>query len=254
MLTAVQTEIIRDILELNQNTETITIKTRGGLSQNYSYGSVSASRRDLDRLRERHLISFKRGYCEPQVTETGLLLLQQFRVLQMLDDQFSEQHSSGQSSFVDEAIAEDTDLCLSEVQALLADLKEKELIDGYFCASSDQSQFHRLVNIWVTSQGKKALGDPDAWWEDTCVHNTVSPPLAVAQPPADLPLSARQSSPSLQSQRSMTPEAAAFSEKTRLYIEALRKLAQSLPEERRSEVMALLRDLTQAVDCSRQCA
>ncbi|MGB7415960.1 MAG: hypothetical protein WA902_17285 [Thermosynechococcaceae cyanobacterium] len=248
MLTAVQLQIIRDILDVNENPEVVTIKNRSGIVQNYSYGLVSASRRDLDRLRDRQILSFRRGYCEPKVTEQGLIVLKQFQVLQLLEDEFSEHHS-----FVDEALSETVDLHLQEVQEMLVDLKEKDLIDGYFCATSNKGSPNRLINIWVTSKGKKALSNPDAWWASIRPLSTVPDQPIVAQPAVEPPSLFDEPS-SRPPQRRTKPEIDVFSEQTRTYIEALRKLAQSLPERRRSEVMALLRDLTQAVDSSRDCA
>ncbi|MGF1601388.1 MAG: hypothetical protein ACFCU8_05095 [Thermosynechococcaceae cyanobacterium] len=249
MLTAVQVQIIKDISDVNENPDIVTIKNREGIPQTYSYGLVSASRRDLDRLRDRQILSFRRGYCEPKVTEKGRIVLKQFQILQLLKGEFSEHHS-----FVDEALSEQVELRLGEVQEMLVDLKEKDLIDGYFCAASEQGDPTRLLNVWVTSKGKEALSNPDVWWDSIRPLSAVPDPPVAAQSPVEPPSLFDESTYPQPPQRRAKPEADVFSEKTRMYIEALRKLAQSLPEGRRPEVMALLRDLTQAVDASRDCA
>jgi hypothetical protein len=250
MLTKIQAEIIQGIIGVNQNPEIVTIKNRRGVPKNYAYGLISGNRLDLDKLRDRQLLSFRRGYCEPQVTEKGLSVFRRFQILSFIEGQLSHGHG-----FVDEKICKHVNTDIQEVQNLLVSLQSDDLIAGEFHSSSDGKYAYRFTNVWITSRGQVALKTPDAFW------NHYSDSQAPIQPQVKrnaYPIETRFSQVvngehvRAVAPAESIPESVPYME---AHIEALKALAQSMPEDRRSQVMAILNHLSQTVESpERRCA
>ena len=190
MLTKIQAEIIQGIIEITQNPEIVTIKSRSGTPKNYAYGLISGSRRDLDRLRDRQLLSFKRGYCEPRVTDKGLSILRQFQVLTLIENGLISDHQ-----FIDEKICTQLpEIKIKDAQNFLSSLLNNDLIAGELSFSSEEKEAFRLVSAWVTNRGQVALKTPDIFWNDSNsqfseqsqTNSAQSPPKTPQNPPENL--------------------------------------------------------------------
>ncbi len=242
MLTNTQAEIIESIIEVTQNPEVVTIKNRDGISRSYCYGRISASRPDLDKLQRRHLLSFRKGYCEPQITDEGLVVLRKFKILKLITLGLSRGEE-----FMDEKILKKMpDLNAEIIQDLLIELKEEHLVDGDLCLSAEDKNLYRFIRVWMTDQGRNALEMPDVWWNNLMLSDSLSSQLV--NKPCSIESRFSQASFNKR-QRKVAPE---LLSEALTYIRALRDLAQSLPDDRQAEVMTLLGALSQAVESPEQ--
>ncbi|PZD71549.1 hypothetical protein C1752_06169 [Acaryochloris thomasi RCC1774] len=254
MLTKVQVEILQGIIGVNKSPEIVTIKNRKGVPKNYAYGLISGSRLDLDSLKNRGLLSFRRGYCEPQVSSEGLSVLRKFQILSLLEDGLSQN-----LRFIDEEICEQIpEVDIKDIQNLLIDLQSNELIAGELRFSPQDQAVYRFADAWVTDWGHVALQTPDVFW------NKLGKAQALKQPqgkrkthPVEAQFSQAKNSERMRAVASAEsaegiPDSIPYME---AHIEALKALAQSIPDDRRSQVMAILNHLSQAVESpERQCA
>lgn len=263
MLTKIQAEIIQGIIEITQNPEIVTIKSRSGTPRNYAYGLISGSRRDLDRLRDRQILSFKRGYCEPQVTEKGLSILRQFQILNAIENGVIEEHKF----IVEKICAQIPDLKREDAQNFLSTLLNNDLIAGELSLSTEEKYAYRLVSAWVTNRGQVALKTPDIFWNDVDSQFSTKSQSHSKQshnPTHQNPQENRFSHVSnLKSERRKTAKSndtvpaptSQMEAHMEAHIDALKALAQSMPEDRRSQIMGILDYLSETVASpAKQCA
>lgn len=250
MLTKIQAEILQGIIEVNQNPEIVTIKNRRGVPKNYAYGLISGSRLDLDRLKDRGLLVFKRGYCEPQVSSKGLSVLRRFQVLGLIEGGLSQN-----LNFIDEQICEQMPgVDLKEVQNLLVSLQNEDLIAGELRFSPKEQYVYRFADARITDWGHIALQTPDVFWNKLESQTLRQPQGRRNTHPVEAPFSQIKNGEHIRAVTSAesVPDSLPYME---AHIEALKALAQSIPDDRRSQVMAILNHLSQAVESSeRRCA
>lgn len=240
MLTKAQATVIQDIIEIVQESEAARNRNLQESYSAVSCGLISASRKDLERLKAWQLVAFEKGHGLPQVTRKGLRTLRQSQILRLLAAGLSQE-----PLFVDEQVAcQLPDIQLEAVHQALVALRKAGLIDGELFVAPQSDTSSRFVSAWPTDKGRAALNDPDTFWG---VPGAKEQPVRQPSSPIRLSQIADRGN---RNKVSQSPIAEAHH-----YIEALRALAQSMPEDRRPQMVAMLNALSQTVGTNeQQCA